>query len=64
MSKNPQRQINWLYQFGYVNIMTTYTVQKYLLKVSVAQATILLQFDEQDKDVLTVGQLGELTMLS
>lgn len=43
--------------------MTLFSAKKYLLKVSVAQASLLLCFDDFDLDCLTIGQLQEFTQL-
>ena len=62
--QNKNRTLDWQYQYGYVNMVTLFTSQKYLLKVSVAQASILLQYDEINQDVMTLGMLQDLTELS
>ena len=53
--KFQEKKLSWLYQHGSVNLLTLFTHHKYLLKVNVAQATILLQYDELSTDVLSVG---------
>ena len=46
---------------GYVNLMTTFTSKSYLLKVSLAQALICMQYDLTDTDELTIGEIMQMT---
>ena len=62
--QNVNRTLDWQYQYGYVNMATLFTSAKYLLKVSIAQASILLQFDELNADVMSIQILLDMTQLS
>merc|ERR1712150_267685 len=55
------RKLNWLYQLGKGDIVTSYLKNKYTLPASTFQMAVLLQYNEADE--WTFGQLFENTQI-
>ena len=60
-NQNSNKQLNWLYSNGSVELIVLYTPKKYQLIVNVFQAAILCMFN--DADNITVGQLKSTTTM-